>query len=280
MTYIVEKPATQQTGSERPIITIEFYPKIHPSETEYSYEHPRFVFGDRVILKNEYPQTEYIVVGMELIESKTPSGQLLYQPYWKYKISNGQVSYWKDESALIGYGEQQSTPTCLACLHFDDYKEKIGYADSPAEGSRNAPAFGRGWCNCFNHQSRTYHKMTGDCIDNGSLVTLEDAVATETIELDRDGYPIEADSSNSTFQVGSIVKIIDEEEHHTEWGVFEVVKVVHHDEHFNSLEKYLDTQEWCYLLASHQRGDEAIWVGDGEICAADMSHNICTLDIF
>ena len=121
--------------------------------------------------------------------------------------------------------------------------------------------------------------MTGDCILNGSLDTPEDTTLPEIIELDRDGYPIEADSS-STFQVGSIVKIIDEEEDHSEWGVFEVAKVVHRDEHFNSLEKYLDTHQWYFLLISYQRGDEALWVGDGEICAADMSHNICTLEVF
>ena len=37
---------------ERPLITIEFAPDIHPEETEYSYEHPQFVFGDRVVLVN------------------------------------------------------------------------------------------------------------------------------------------------------------------------------------------------------------------------------------
>ena len=263
MTYLTEKPATQQTGSERLLITIEFAPEIHPSETEYSYEHSQFVFFDRVTLKNEYPQIKYVVVGMELIESKTRSGRLLFQPYWKYKVFNGEVSYWKDESALIRYGEQQSIPTCLTCPYFNNYHEDNG----------------RGWCNCFNHQARTHHQMTNDCLLNGSLDTPEDATPTEIIELDSNGYPIEADSS-STFQVGSIVKIIDPEEHHSEWGVFEVVKVVHHDEHFNSLEKYLDTHEWYYLLISHQRGDEALWVGDGEICAADMSHNICTLEVF
>ena len=260
---IEQEPATQQTGSERSIITIEFYPEIHPSETEYSYEHPLFVFGDRVTLKNEYPQREYVVVGMELIESKTQSRRLLFQPYWKYKVSNGEVSYWKDESALIGYGKQQSTPTCLTCPHFNDYHEDNG----------------RGWCHCFNNQSRTDHKMTGDCILNGSLDTPENATLTEVIELDRDGYSIEADSS-STFQVGSIVKIIDEEEHYSEWGVFEVVKVALNQEHFSDHKSYLNTDKWYYLLISYQQGDRAIWVGDSEICAADMSHHICTEEIF
>ena len=277
MTYIVEKPATQQTGSERPLITIEFAPEIHPEETEYSYEHPRFVFGDRVILKNEYPQTEYVVVGMELIESKTPSGQLLFQPYWKYKVSNGQVSYQKEESALIRAASPSLALTCKGCQHFEDYREPEFFQIDGEKIANNN--LGRGWCHCFNNQSRTHHRMSGDCIQNNLLDTLEDAVLSEITELDRDGYPIEADSS-STFQVGSIVKIIDQEEHHTEWGVFEIVEVVHHEEHFNSVENYLKTQQWYYKLISYQQGDEAIWVGNGEICAADMSHNICTLEVF
>ena len=47
MAYITEKPAVSITGIERLLITIEFAPDIHPSENEYSCEHPQFVFGDR-----------------------------------------------------------------------------------------------------------------------------------------------------------------------------------------------------------------------------------------
>ena len=93
---------------ERELITIEFAPDIHPEETEYSYEHPQFVFGDRVFLVNSFPKDEYIVCGLELMESKTPSAKLLNQPFWKYKISNGKVSYWKDETALVRCKEHQA----------------------------------------------------------------------------------------------------------------------------------------------------------------------------
>ena len=279
MTYIIEKLETQQTGSERPLITIEFYPDVHPKETEYSYEHPLFVFGDRVILKNEYPKIEYVVVGMKIIESKTSTGKLLTQPRWKYEITNGEVSYQKEESALIRSESPSFDLTCKGCQHFEDYREpEFFQVDGKSIPNNNK---GKGWCNCFDRPAKTHHIKTNDCIrgrealEESSQVTLN-----EIIELDRDDYPIEADSSNSTFQVGSIVKIIDQEEDHSEWGVFEVVKVVPHDEHFNSLEKYLDTHQWYFLLISHQRGDEALWVGEGEICAADMSHNICTLEVF
>ena len=104
------KPAT--FTQERLLITIEFAPDIHPSETEYSYEHPRFVFGDRVTLKNEYPETEYTVCALELIESKTASGRLLNQPRWKYKVVDVDGnSFHKEESALTQYIQK----TCLTC---------------------------------------------------------------------------------------------------------------------------------------------------------------------
>ena len=184
MTYIVEKPATQQTGSERPIITIEFYPEIHPGETEYQYKHPQFVFGDRVTLKNEYPQTEYVVVGLKIIESKTSSGMLLNQPYWKYEITNGEVSYQKEESALSRSESAWLNQTCSSCSHFENFNEQSG----------------RGWCNCFNHPSRTHHQTVGDCILNGSLDTCEDANSTEVVELDRDGHPCYETAPNGYFK--------------------------------------------------------------------------------
>ena len=198
MTYLTEKAATQQTGLERPLITIEFYPDVNPFETEYTYEHPRFVFGNRVILKNEYPQTEYVVVGLKIIESKTSSGMLLAQPCWKYEITNGEVSYQKEESALFRAKSPSSDPTCKGCQHFEDYREPAFFEIEGEKIANNNR--GKGWCNCFNNQSRTYHHMTGDCIENGSLVTLEDATLPEVIELDRDGYPMYETARNGYFK--------------------------------------------------------------------------------
>ena len=277
MTYLAQKPATPLVNRERLLITIEFTPEIHPKETKYSYEQPQIVFGDRVTLRNEYPQTEYVVKGMDLVESRDSSGQLLFQPYWVCRITNGEISYWKKLSALIRLDSSGAvatvatlTPerTCTNCSHFEDYNERSG----------------RGWCNCFNHFSRTHHQMVDDCILNGSLDIPEDANSTEVIELDRDGYPIKADSSSS-FQVGSIVKIIDEEEHHTEWAVFEVIECKYnqyiHDSH--KPEAYRNHVDWYYRLASNNDGctlGKLLWVTENEICHFEQSHQICTLDIF
>lgn len=283
MTYIVAKLAVSDTAVERPLITIEFAPKIHPDETEYSYKHPQFVFGDCVILKNEYPQREYNVVGMELIESKTSSGRLLSQPRWKYKVSNSEVCYWKEESAIKASKSPSVNQTCADCSYFQDYQEpKFFEIDGNLVVNKNR---GKGWCNCFNHQTRTHHQMVGDCILNGSLDTSEDANSTEVVELDRDGYPIEANSFNSSFHVGSIVKIIDPEEHHTEWAVFEVVECKYnqyiHDPH--KPEAYQNHVDWYYRLASNNDGctlGKLLWVTENEICHFDQSHQICTPDIF
>ncbi|MBW4533211.1 MAG: hypothetical protein KME09_04675, partial [Pleurocapsa minor HA4230-MV1] len=139
MTYTVEKPTVQT--SEQQLITIEFAPKLDPNETEYTYPQPLFVFGEQVIHQN-HPSNPFTVCAMELVEFKTPSGQLLNQPYWKYKITNGEVSFWKDESALERYSD-----TCAQCPHFNDYQETNG----------------RGWCGLFEQAAKTHHRRTNDC---------------------------------------------------------------------------------------------------------------------
>ena len=124
MTYLVEKRSV--SAIDRQLITIEFAPNIHRDETEYSYEHPQFVFGDRVIITAHFPKQEYTVCALELIESKTASRRLLSQPRWKYKVTdaNGN-SYWKDEAALIRYRDKSSY-TCSTCSKFKNYKEPSG----------------------------------------------------------------------------------------------------------------------------------------------------------
>ncbi len=86
MTYIAEKPVASLVNKERTLITIEFAPDVQPSETEYSYEHPQFVFGDKVVASQGnllHQKGEFTVCALELVESKTPSGKLINQPYWK-----------------------------------------------------------------------------------------------------------------------------------------------------------------------------------------------------
>ena len=162
---VLKDNAIHLATTERPLITIEFAPDIHQEETEYTYEHPQFVFGERVTIGGtsfHYPPVVFTVCALELIESKTPSGQLLNQPRWKYKVTNQEVSYWKDETALTRYKDK----TCLTCDRFNNYHEAIDYVDSTAFGSRNAPAFGKGWCNLFDCSAKTDHTKTNDCIVN------------------------------------------------------------------------------------------------------------------
>ena len=242
------KPVT--STQERPLITIEFAPDIHPEETEYSHPHPLFVFGDRVTPINFYPATEYRVCALELIESKTPSGRLLNQPYWKYKISNGETSYWKEETALARWSEPESTDTCADCQHFRDFNERE-----------------RGWCNLFDCPSRTYHQKTNDCRINEESKEREDNI----------------DKRNSEYQIGSIVKVIDPDEHHNEWAVFEVVECKYNGSLYHSSESYLNSAHWYYRLASNDDAStisKSLWVAENEICHFDMSHNVCTEDIF
>ena len=172
MTYLANKPVVSLSNQERQLITIEFAPNIHPEETEYSYERPLFVFGDRVVLVNSFPEDQYIVCGLELMESKTPSGKLLNQPRWKYKISNGEVSYCKEETALVRCKNQPTKTICANCQHFENFHERE-----------------RGWCARFDHQARTYQIKTNDCILNSADEPLE-AFSTEGVELDRDSYPM------------------------------------------------------------------------------------------
>jgi hypothetical protein len=85
MTYTTEKSTV--LVRDRQLITIKFAPQIDPNETEYSYPQPLFVFGEQVTQGNN-PSTPLTICGMELVVSKTSSGQLLNQPYWKYKLSD------------------------------------------------------------------------------------------------------------------------------------------------------------------------------------------------
>ena len=46
MAYLTEKSIAQTEKQQ--LITIEFAPKLDPEETEYTYQQPLFVFGERV----------------------------------------------------------------------------------------------------------------------------------------------------------------------------------------------------------------------------------------
>lgn len=300
MTYIVEKPAVSFAGIERPLITIEFAPKIHPSETEYNYEHPHFTFGDRVTISGtsfHYPPVVFTVCALELVESKTPSGRLLNQPYWMYKVTDGQENYWRDESALIRYTEK----TCSTCSHFNNYSEPSG----------------KGWCNLFDHQAREHHEITSDCINSSESVIsheLQDNLALfpDVNFEELQAFPTEeiideVDKPHAEYKVGSIVKIIDKDKDYTEWATFEVIECMHNQNLYNSTETYLHKSEWYYRLSSTIRrceatanprsglsshvdgntlplanwaSDKSLWIAENEICDFDMAQNICAEEVF
>ncbi len=82
---------------EEVIITIEFTPKEQSWDSEYQYSQPEFVFNDLVTTKQQWehsykyrlPETELDtsrVCAIELVDSLTPSGELLSQPRWKYGV--------------------------------------------------------------------------------------------------------------------------------------------------------------------------------------------------
>ena len=100
--------------------------------------------------------------------------------------------------------------TCSTCPHFNSFNEING----------------RGWCNQFNHQAREYHEETNDCLISSEPVIshdLEDNLDLfPGIDFDElEAFPTEEikdelDKPHSEYQVGSIIKVIDKDEHYTE----------------------------------------------------------------
>ncbi len=98
-----------------------------------------------------------------------------------------------------------------------------------------------------------------------------------------DFQPIEPeeDLPHAEFDDGSIVKVIDEDEDHTEWASFVVITKVINPNRFSSTESYLNEPNWYYLLASVDRPNSAMfWAVEDEICHASQSHLIETAEVF
>ena len=169
--------------------------------------------------------------------------------------------------------------TCSVCPHFDDFHEESG----------------RGWCELFNYQAREYHQITDDCINSSESIVSHELVDNlalfPNVDLEElDAFPTEeredkADLPHAEYEVGSIVKVIDAEEDHIEWGVFEVVECRYNQYIYdpNNPEAYLNHVDWYYRLASNSDStsiSKSLWVAENEICDFDMAHNVCTEDIF
>ena len=96
------------------------------------------------------------------------------------------------------------TKTCSSCPHFNNFRELNQ----------------RGWCELFNHQAREYHQVTSDCINSSESIVsheLQDNLALfPDVNFKKlPAFPTEeiideADKPHAEYQVGSIVKIIDQ----------------------------------------------------------------------
>ena len=101
-------------------------------------------------------------------------------------------------------------------------------------------------------------------------------------EPTQDFQPIEPeeDLPHSEFDDGSIVKVIDREEEHTEWSSFVVIGKKLNQHRFRSTQSFLNEPNWYYLLTSPARTQHQFWVAENEICHAHQSELIETADIF
>ncbi len=104
---------TQPEIDEQRLITIEFTPPA--TNEEYLVKQPEFVFGDTVIIKEQWSHcflnqldTEgldtFKVCAMELVEPKNNLGQPSDRPYWKYGVrctSGTRELVWFKENEIV-----------------------------------------------------------------------------------------------------------------------------------------------------------------------------------
>ena len=167
--------------------------------------------------------------------------------------------------------------TCSVCPHFNNFHEPNG----------------RGWCELFDGYVREKHEETESCINSSNSVIsheLEDNLAffpnvnyEELQAFPTEELEDELDLPHSEYQVGSIVKIIDEHEHYTEWATFEIVECRYNSCLYRSRESYLNEVAWYFRLRSNNDGttiSKSSWIREDEICHFDMAHNICTEEVF
>ncbi len=92
---LVTEYRTKPEVDEQRLITIEFKPPV--TNDEYMVEQLSFVFGDIVILKEQWNNcylnkldtdeiATFTICAMELVEPKNQLGQLIDYPYWRYGI--------------------------------------------------------------------------------------------------------------------------------------------------------------------------------------------------
>ena len=98
--------------------------------------------------------------------------------------------------------------------------------------------------------------MTNDCVissdlavshqfkDNLALFPNVDFEELETFPTEE--LKDELDQPHAEYQVGSVVKIIDKDEHHEEWGVFEIIECKYNESLYRYTESYLNEAAWYF----------------------------------
>jgi hypothetical protein len=117
----------EPTENEPQLITIEFKPKTHTLD-DYGYSQPKFVFGDLVILQEQWdycqahhvePNSEldiFHICAMELVERRSKSGRLTSAPEWLYGIrctTGTQELTWFSEDELMSSRELKPSEIVL-----------------------------------------------------------------------------------------------------------------------------------------------------------------------
>ena len=175
--------------------------------------------------------------------------------------------------------------TCANCPCFQSHNEPQ-YLQTE-QGEIPNVRHGAGWCRLFDCFCREHHEMTVDCVNSIASHELEDNLEFFP-NLDSDAFPTEevideADLPHTEYQVGSIVKVIDSDEHHTEWRIFEIIDRKHNQSLYRNTETYLNEASWYFRLASHDDAttiNKDLWVREDEICHFEQSNLICTEEIF
>jgi len=184
--------------------------------------------------------------------------------------------------------------TCADCPYFQSHDEPRYIA---TEGGQRIPnsRHAAGWCRLFNCFCKEHHEQTQNCINTSDReVTheLEDNLEfSPNIGLDAflEEEDDDLDEPYTEYEVGSIVKAIDRDEHHEEWGVFEVIECKQNRSLHRHTESCLTEASWFlrhllnggnprnavsrfFRLASRDDAstiNESLWIREDEICHFD-----------
>ncbi len=143
--------------------------------------------------------------------------------------------------------------TCANCPQFDDYGETRG----------------RGLCKVFEKITYRHHALTQDCLTSLPSETKDEV------------YLPEEDIPYCKYQLGFCVKLIDSDKDHSEWESFTVVGHKYNHKRYESMESCLTQPEWyVYIVSTTQPIPVPFWVAETEICLAEYSQFIATVEVF